>query len=230
MYPDTTVTASKSTKKNSYPCPVSKQYNCHEFFTTSGHAARHAKKHTGKKDAICPECGKAFTRKDNMEQHRRTHSGNRNNASASVPTKPVSKVETPEEGRARRLRQQQRKVKPSSISTASSAAGPDLAMLDPALRGSPTSAMFPLAEDHSSPYPYLQQQQLAPTAMMQQQRPALQRSNQSQNLDHRLAPSPMVATGHRYPSPPNQSTSPSLAPALDALALAASRQGAPDDQ
>jgi len=60
-------------KKNQYPCPMAKQYNCTDYFTTSGHAARHAKKHTGKKDAYCPECNKAFTRKDNMEQHRRTH-------------------------------------------------------------------------------------------------------------------------------------------------------------
>jgi hypothetical protein len=65
-------------KKNSYPCPMAKQYNCHDYFTTSGHAARHAKKHTGKKDAFCPECNKAFTRKDNMEQHRRTHQSGRN--------------------------------------------------------------------------------------------------------------------------------------------------------
>lgn len=60
-------------KKNQYPCPMAKQFNCTDYFTTSGHAARHAKKHTGKKDAFCPECNKAFTRKDNMEQHRRTH-------------------------------------------------------------------------------------------------------------------------------------------------------------
>lgn len=67
-------TAAKPTpKKNQYPCPLAKQYQCNDFFTTSGHAARHAKKHTGRKDAICPECNKAFTRKDNMEQHRRTH-------------------------------------------------------------------------------------------------------------------------------------------------------------
>lgn len=229
MYQDSTVTASKSTKKNSYPCPVSKQYNCHEYFTTSGHAARHAKKHTGKKDAICPECGKAFTRKDNMEQHRRTHSGTRNtSATPSTSSKTISKIETPEEGRARRIRQQQRKARPSSISTASSsAAGPDLTMLDPALRGSPTNHMFPLVEDQASPYIYpgLQQQQLAPTAMMQQARPGIQRASHNHNLDHRLGPSPMMSSGPRYPSPPATSTSPSLAPALDALALAASRQG-----
>jgi hypothetical protein len=64
--------------KNSYPCPMAKQYSCTDHFTTSGHAARHAKKHTGKKDAHCPDCGKSFTRKDNMEQHRRTHQSGRN--------------------------------------------------------------------------------------------------------------------------------------------------------
>lgn len=69
--------ASIRPKKNSYPCPMAKQYGCSDYFTTSGHAARHAKKHTGKKDAYCPECNKAFTRKDNMEQHRRTHQSGR---------------------------------------------------------------------------------------------------------------------------------------------------------
>lgn len=77
--PATTTTAAAAAaqrpKKNSYPCPMAKQYACNDYFTTSGHAARHAKKHTGKKDAYCPECNKAFTRKDNMEQHRRTHQG-----------------------------------------------------------------------------------------------------------------------------------------------------------
>lgn len=70
--------AKQQTKKNHYPCPLAKVYNCSDHFTTSGHAARHAKKHTGKKDAFCPECNKAFTRKDNMEQHRRTHQNGRN--------------------------------------------------------------------------------------------------------------------------------------------------------
>lgn len=72
-----TSTAKPQPKKNQYPCPMAKQVGCTDFFTTSGHAARHAKKHTGKKDAFCPECNKAFTRKDNMEQHRRTHQNGR---------------------------------------------------------------------------------------------------------------------------------------------------------
>lgn len=80
------------TKKNQYPCPMAKQVGCTDFFTTSGHAARHAKKHTGKKDAFCPECNKAFTRKDNMEQHRRTHQHGRGN---SRTTNDDSKVKKP---------------------------------------------------------------------------------------------------------------------------------------
>nr|POE47379.1 transcriptional regulator nrg1 [Quercus suber] len=79
--------AKTQSKKNQYPCPMAKQFGCTDFFTTSGHAARHAKKHTGKKDAFCPECNKAFTRKDNMEQHRRTHQNGRG-ASRSTTSAP----------------------------------------------------------------------------------------------------------------------------------------------
>ncbi|KAF2996632.1 hypothetical protein E8E13_002604 [Curvularia kusanoi] len=85
-------------KKNSYPCPMAKQFGCNDYFTTSGHAARHAKKHTGRKDAFCPECNKAFTRKDNMEQHRRTHQTGRNAKSSEngvKKTKPAAKRPRP---------------------------------------------------------------------------------------------------------------------------------------
>jgi hypothetical protein len=64
-----------SGKKNKYPCPYAASHNCHATFTTSGHAARHGKKHTGEKGVHCPICNKAFTRKDNMKQHERTHKG-----------------------------------------------------------------------------------------------------------------------------------------------------------
>jgi hypothetical protein len=60
-------------KKNKYPCPYAQSHNCIATFTTSGHAARHGKKHTGEKGVHCPICNKAFTRKDNMKQHERTH-------------------------------------------------------------------------------------------------------------------------------------------------------------
>lgn len=68
-------------KKNKYPCPYAASHNCSATFTTSGHAARHGKKHTGEKGVHCPICNKAFTRKDNMKQHERTHKGS---ASGSV--------------------------------------------------------------------------------------------------------------------------------------------------
>ncbi|OJD12623.1 hypothetical protein AJ78_06810 [Emergomyces pasteurianus Ep9510] len=67
------VRASKINKKNKYPCPYAGSHSCTATFTTSGHAARHGKKHTGEKGVHCPVCNKAFTRKDNMKQHRRTH-------------------------------------------------------------------------------------------------------------------------------------------------------------
>lgn len=62
-------------KKNKYPCPYAASHSCLATFTTSGHAARHGKKHTGEKGVHCPICNKAFTRKDNMKQHERTHKG-----------------------------------------------------------------------------------------------------------------------------------------------------------
>ncbi|KAJ5160415.1 uncharacterized protein N7482_007419 [Penicillium canariense] len=60
-------------RKNKYPCPYAASHGCLASFTTSGHAARHGKKHTGEKSVHCPICNKAFTRKDNMKQHIRTH-------------------------------------------------------------------------------------------------------------------------------------------------------------
>ncbi|KAJ5587739.1 uncharacterized protein N7459_003504 [Penicillium hispanicum] len=60
-------------RKNKYPCPYATSHGCTATFTTSGHAARHGKKHTGEKSVHCPICNKAFTRKDNMKQHIRTH-------------------------------------------------------------------------------------------------------------------------------------------------------------
>ncbi|KAK2859889.1 hypothetical protein FQN49_004609 [Arthroderma sp. PD_2] len=65
--------APPAAKKNKYACPYATSHGCSATFTTSGHAARHGKKHTGEKRVHCPVCNKAFTRKDNMKQHRRTH-------------------------------------------------------------------------------------------------------------------------------------------------------------
>jgi hypothetical protein len=73
--PPSNAPPSTAGKKNKYPCPYAASHNCHATFTTSGHAARHGKKHTGEKGVHCPICNKAFTRKDNMKQHERTHKG-----------------------------------------------------------------------------------------------------------------------------------------------------------
>ncbi|KAL9608764.1 MAG: hypothetical protein Q9167_006418 [Letrouitia subvulpina] len=79
--------ASKPGIKKKFPCPHAARFACTDTFTTSGHAARHGKKHTGEKSVICPTCNKAFTRKDNMKQHERTHKNNtpRANDSSSTP-------------------------------------------------------------------------------------------------------------------------------------------------
>ena len=77
---DTSNNSAPKIAKKKYPCPHAVKYNCSDTFTTSGHAARHGKKHTGEKNIHCPVCDKAFTRKDNMKQHERTH---RNKGEAS---------------------------------------------------------------------------------------------------------------------------------------------------
>lgn len=71
---DSPSASKRGIRKNKYPCPYATSHNCSATFTTSGHAARHGKKHTGEKSVLCPVCNKAFTRKDNMKQHIRTHS------------------------------------------------------------------------------------------------------------------------------------------------------------
>ncbi|KAL8799216.1 MAG: hypothetical protein Q9182_006050 [Xanthomendoza sp. 2 TL-2023] len=81
--------------KKKFPCPHATRFSCSDTFTTSGHAARHGKKHTGEKSVICPTCNKAFTRKDNMKQHERTHknpssrNGPEDNAFSLATTRPA---------------------------------------------------------------------------------------------------------------------------------------------
>ncbi|PSN59740.1 hypothetical protein BS50DRAFT_223575 [Corynespora cassiicola Philippines] len=144
----TSASANPRSKKNSYPCPMAKQFNCNDYFTTSGHAARHAKKHTGKKDAFCPECNKAFTRKDNMEQHRRTHQSGRN-ASKGVDSS------------VKKAKVQAKRPKPAPIQSSMSSLS-SLSMVDPSLPVSPSSSyMAPAVQpvdayseySQRSPYP-----------------------------------------------------------------------------
>ncbi|KAG9511989.1 hypothetical protein KCU85_g10013, partial [Aureobasidium melanogenum] len=88
-------TTKPESRKHLYPCPLAKAFDCSHFFTTSGHAARHAKKHIGKRDAFCSECNKAFTRRDNMEQHRRTHQNVRGSAEAAPESSKVRRSTIP---------------------------------------------------------------------------------------------------------------------------------------
>ncbi|KAF2735202.1 hypothetical protein EJ04DRAFT_416160, partial [Polyplosphaeria fusca] len=125
----TSVSANPRSKKNSYPCPMAKQFNCSDYFTTSGHAARHAKKHTGKKDAYCPECNKAFTRKDNMEQHRRTHQSGRNASKTAEPKK---------------AKQQTKRPRPAPIQSSDPSLS-SLSLMDPVLPTSPSESAFGMA-------------------------------------------------------------------------------------
>ncbi|ORZ12720.1 hypothetical protein BCR42DRAFT_419835 [Absidia repens] len=64
--------------------------DCDMVFTRSEHLARHARKHTGEKPYKCvvPECGRMFSRFDNMMQHTQTH--NRSGKRKSSP-KPAAK-------------------------------------------------------------------------------------------------------------------------------------------
>ena len=125
-------------KKNSYPCPMAKQFGCNDFFTTSGHAARHAKKHTGKKDAFCPECNKAFTRKDNMEQHRRTHQTGR--AAAKGGDRDVKKA-----------KHQAKRPKPAPLQSTMPSLS-QLSMVDPSLPLSPAVSFMAPAVQPADPY------------------------------------------------------------------------------
>jgi hypothetical protein len=124
----TSASANPRSKKNSYPCPMAKQFHCNDYFTTSGHAARHAKKHTGKKDAFCPECNKAFTRKDNMEQHRRTHQSGGNAAKGEDRAKKVKPAPA-------------KRPKPAPLQSSRPSLSA-LSMVDPSLPLSPSSSAF----------------------------------------------------------------------------------------
>ena len=91
----TPTSATSKLPKKKYPCPHAAKYSCSDTFTTSGHAARHGKKHTGEKNIHCPTCNKAFTRKDNMKQHERTHKNARSDAPPeSDPAAPNPKPAT----------------------------------------------------------------------------------------------------------------------------------------
>jgi uncharacterized Zn finger protein (UPF0148 family) len=130
-------------KKNKYPCPYSQSHNCTATFTTSGHAARHGKKHTGEKGVHCPVCNKAFTRKDNMKQHERTH---KNNAADS------SKSETSENPRRSKAAITRDNVRQKIKKTDSSGSDPT-STSQPSLLQSPLSEVTSVAPSLEAPIP-----------------------------------------------------------------------------
>ena len=222
-----TSTAKVQPKKNQYPCPMAKQVGCTDFFTTSGHAARHAKKHTGKKDAFCPECNKAFTRKDNMEQHRRTHQNGRiarsSDDKVKKPTKPATKkiiktepqLEAVEQQLAEQQQQaQQAQAQAQAVQAQQAVQQP---LIDQALMMPPSGPYFLGNTLDGGPIPAL------PMAMpdLNSIRPPLNRSNFTNSLEFMpLSGTPSLLTDpdamhYSYPSP-------GLPNGLNSLALAAS--------
>lgn len=215
-------------KKNQYPCPMAKQVGCTDFFTTSGHAARHAKKHTGKKDAFCPECNKAFTRKDNMEQHRRTHQNGRGASRSSnddskvkKPTKQPTKKSLPKAEPQLEAAVEQHLAEQAQQATQAQAIAPILpAQLLPQVSADPAT-LLPSAGPYflnggidPGPIPSL------PMAMpeLNALRPPLHRSSFANSLDYVPPNAPMIdpdTLHYSYPSP-------GLSNGLNSLALAAS--------
>lgn len=129
-------------KKNKYPCPYASSHHCTATFTTSGHAARHGKKHTGEKGVHCPVCNKAFTRKDNMKQHERTHKSSVSGSNSDDTNHKRSKAAmTKDAVRTKKVT--------SDVNKSSNLAGlihsplSEVASIDPSVMGTPS-----LLEDH----------------------------------------------------------------------------------
>ena len=224
-------------KKNQYPCPMAKQVGCADHFTTSGHAARHAKKHTGKKDAFCPECNKAFTRKDNMEQHRRTHQTGRSaRGNGSTATSDESKVKKPAktskkstikaesqqlEAAVEEMMTSQPPLQPiipttiaPQVAQAQQAQVLQQVLLEQAMMGQPAGPYFLGNTIDTGPVPALPM--AVPDLSM---RPPLHRSSLTNSLDYIPPTAPLIMGDpdlhYSYPSP-------GLSNGLNSLALAAS--------
>lgn len=210
---------------------MAKQVGCTDYFTTSGHAARHAKKHTGKKDAFCPECNKAFTRKDNMEQHRRTHQNGRG-ASRSTATddskvkkttkQAVKKTIKPEAPQVEAALQQQIAEQasvaqiPETVPAMQTQLAPAVqpSLLDQSMLIPPTGPYYLGPTADSGPVPAL------PLALSAELggRPPLLRSSYVDNIGYIAPAAPMIdpeSLHYSYPSP-------GLSNGLHSLALAAS--------
>lgn len=77
-------------------CTLRKFYchfeGCGKSFTTSGHAARHNRIHTGERRFLCPvaDCGARFSRQDNCNQHAKTHDHGKHRLSRRSSTRTTS--------------------------------------------------------------------------------------------------------------------------------------------
>lgn len=149
--PRTSPTASSAPttgKKNKYPCPYAQSHNCQATFTTSGHAARHGKKHTGEKGVHCPICNKAFTRKDNMKQHERTHKGHSASSSTSDESTRRSKAAITKEAQ----KTKQMKTEHSGTTEASRRSSLIHSPLSEVTSVAPTAVDTPMNADESAFY------------------------------------------------------------------------------
>ncbi|TPX63583.1 hypothetical protein CcCBS67573_g08632 [Chytriomyces confervae] len=73
-----------------HPMRLMKRFSCKftgctKDFSTSGHAARHARLHLNYKPFACDQCHMSFYRNDNLTQHKRSH----NNPFPSANTSPT---------------------------------------------------------------------------------------------------------------------------------------------
>lgn len=131
-------------KKNKYPCPYAASHHCTAAFTTSGHAARHGKKHTGEKGVHCPVCNKAFTRKDNMKQHERTHKGSVSGSNSDDTNNNKRSKAAFMQDAARANQVTSELNQPSGNASLIHSPLSEISSLDPSVIGTPS-----LADDHS---------------------------------------------------------------------------------